>query len=89
MLSVAEASIHSKNRVLRGGFRELTLRHPPSPVGGTGVYNTYRFGEDFSIQASMHGNMMKTRDMTGVSGSPFSEFRVDSLGFGVGGVESR
>lgn len=34
------------------------------PVGGTGVYNTYRFGENFDIQASMHGNMMQTRDFT-------------------------
>jgi len=32
--------------------------------GGTGAYNTYRFGSDYDVHASFHGSMIQTRDFT-------------------------
>eukprot|EP00281_Chroomonas_sp_CCMP1168_P010799 CAMPEP_0206261100 /NCGR_PEP_ID=MMETSP0047_2-20121206/27462_1 /ASSEMBLY_ACC=CAM_ASM_000192 /TAXON_ID=195065 /ORGANISM="Chroomonas mesostigmatica_cf, Strain CCMP1168" /LENGTH=533 /DNA_ID=CAMNT_0053688267 /DNA_START=13 /DNA_END=1614 /DNA_ORIENTATION=+ len=34
--------------------------------GGTGVYNTYRYGKDLKVHASFHGSMIPTRDFSDV-----------------------
>eukprot|EP00283_Hemiselmis_rufescens_P003861 CAMPEP_0173434430 /NCGR_PEP_ID=MMETSP1357-20121228/12879_1 /TAXON_ID=77926 /ORGANISM="Hemiselmis rufescens, Strain PCC563" /LENGTH=524 /DNA_ID=CAMNT_0014399285 /DNA_START=19 /DNA_END=1593 /DNA_ORIENTATION=- len=42
--------------------------------GGTGVYNTYRFGSDYSVHASYHGSMMNTRDFSDSTSKDFKGY---------------